>query len=464
MTSIPSLVPRDRYAALERCTYLNQASLGLIPVPAIDAMDTFLKQTAQFGNLYLSDEQERSWTGFVRPARKCSGPHPTRWPWSRGRARDWARRPRCSNPSRDGPPRPIGLPERDVPVARGRRARWDLAAVHRRPRRPRPHAGSRRRDRSGNRSCDLQRGPVRHGHAGRRWAGGGARAQVGARVVVDATQLAGAGVVDTIGWGADALVTSGYKWLSSHGGVALLALAPDLVTRLPGLIGWMGAQRPFDLDPLKLRLADDARRFELSTMSYVSAIGLESSIAMLSSLGFERIDEHARHLAAHLVDRVAELGWRPFRAPGDPSAASTSCPAARGSRSSGDRGTSRLRVPDHLRPSSGRSQDLPPRLQRRRGCPPARGGPEASPSLRRTTRLAARELLGAVTSEGSQAQWNAKVTWYSREDAAERVGVEPSTSLDWLIVPEGRIASRPATCAACCLPDRSSMPASRSKA
>jgi len=146
--------------------------------------------------------------------------------------------------------------------------------------------------------------------------------EVGARVVVDATQLAGAGVVDTIGWGADALVTSGYKWLSTHGGVALLALAPDLVHRVPALVGWMGAQLPFVFDPLELRLADDARRFQLSTMSYVSAIGLESSIGMLSSLGLERIDEHARRLATHLVDRVAELGWLPFRPLSDPSAAS----------------------------------------------------------------------------------------------------------------------------------------------
>jgi selenocysteine lyase/cysteine desulfurase len=145
--------------------------------------------------------------------------------------------------------------------------------------------------------------------------------EVGARVVVDATQLAGAGVVNMTGWGADALVTSGYKWLSAHGGVALLALAPDLVDRVPGLVGWMGAQNPFDLDSLTLRLADAARRVELSTMSYVSAIGLESSIAMLSSVGFERIDQHARRLATHLVDRVAELGWRPFRPPSDPSAA-----------------------------------------------------------------------------------------------------------------------------------------------
>jgi hypothetical protein len=68
MSSIPSLVPRDRYAALERCTYFNQAALGLIPVPGIDAMETFLRQTAQFGNLYLSDDQETAILDGVRSA------------------------------------------------------------------------------------------------------------------------------------------------------------------------------------------------------------------------------------------------------------------------------------------------------------------------------------------------------------------------------------------------------------
>ena len=101
-----------------------------------------------------------------------------------------------------------------------------------------------------------------------------------------------------------------------------LALVPDLVTRIPGIVGWMGAENPFAFDPRALRLAHDAARFQLSTMSYVSAIGLESSIGMLSSLGFARIDEHARRLATSLVDRADALGWRPFRAPSDPSAAS----------------------------------------------------------------------------------------------------------------------------------------------
>ena len=68
MSSIPSLVRRDRYAALERCTYLNQASLGLIPESTIDAMESFLRQTAQFGNLYLSDDEEAAILDGVRSA------------------------------------------------------------------------------------------------------------------------------------------------------------------------------------------------------------------------------------------------------------------------------------------------------------------------------------------------------------------------------------------------------------
>ena len=40
MTS--ALIPREEYAALERCVYLNQASLGLVPRRSAEAMVAFL--------------------------------------------------------------------------------------------------------------------------------------------------------------------------------------------------------------------------------------------------------------------------------------------------------------------------------------------------------------------------------------------------------------------------------------
>ena len=102
----------------------------------------------------------------------------------------------------------------------------------------------------------------------------------------------------------------------------MLALAPDLAGREPRLVGWKGTDDPFAFDARTLRLAGDARRFELSTMSYASAIGLESSMTILSSAGFNRISVHARQLAARLIDEVEELGWRPFRPLSDPAASS----------------------------------------------------------------------------------------------------------------------------------------------
>jgi selenocysteine lyase/cysteine desulfurase len=314
MSSIPSLVPRDRYAALERCTYLNQASLGLIPIPTIDAMETFLRQTAQFGNLDLSDDQEAAILDGVRSAGAgVLGTASDAVAVIAGASEGLGQVTSLLEPEHGTVLLGSDFPSVTYP--------W-LAAAERRGISLRFVDDRADRDLTQDLVDAIDATTMVVAFSVVQYATGtrvdvarvAERAhEAGARVVVDATQLAGAGAVDTAGWSADALVTSGYKWLSAHGGVALLALAPDLVRRLPALVGWMGAQDPFAFDPLTLRLAEDARRFQLSTMSYASAIGLESSIGMLSSLGFERIEEHARRLAIYLVDRVAELGWRPFR-------------------------------------------------------------------------------------------------------------------------------------------------------
>jgi len=52
------LIPREQYAALERCVYLNQASLGLVPRRSVEAMVEFLVDVAQYGNVRLSDAAE----------------------------------------------------------------------------------------------------------------------------------------------------------------------------------------------------------------------------------------------------------------------------------------------------------------------------------------------------------------------------------------------------------------------
>jgi selenocysteine lyase/cysteine desulfurase len=142
--------------------------------------------------------------------------------------------------------------------------------------------------------------------------------QVGARLIVDVTQAAGATRVDAAAWDADAVVTSGYKWLGGHGGVALAIMSPRLLEQIPPLMGWMGATDPFGFDATSVSLANDARRYTQSTMSYVSMVGLVAAIEQFLSLGEAHIEAHARSLAAMLVSEASKYGWQPFRSVGDP--------------------------------------------------------------------------------------------------------------------------------------------------
>ncbi len=319
---ISALVPRDDYAALERCTYFNQAALGLIPRPTIEVMHAFLERTAQFGNLYLSDHQEAMILDGVRSA----GAEVL------GAAVDAVA---VVGSASEGLGQVASILEPDVGTVvlvasdfPSVTYPW-LAAVERRDitlrfvqDRPDQDLTLGLVDAIDATTSAVVFSAVQYA-TGTRVATEHVTAKahdVGARVIVDVTQLAGASPVQMGGWQADAVVTSGYKWLSAHGGVALLALAPHLRDRLPRLVGWKGTADPFDFDAQTLRLSGAARRFELSTMSYASAVGLETSIRFLSSPGFDRIEEHARQLAAQLIEQVRPLAWRPFRPLTDPAA------------------------------------------------------------------------------------------------------------------------------------------------
>jgi selenocysteine lyase/cysteine desulfurase len=144
--------------------------------------------------------------------------------------------------------------------------------------------------------------------------------EVGANLIVDATQAAGAIRVDAAAWDADAVVASGYKWLGGHGGVALAIMSPRLLGQIPPLLGWMGASSPFEFNATSMSLANDARRYTQSTMSYVSMAGLVVAVEQLLSAGMARIEANARMLAAMLVRDASKYGWQPFRNVSDPAA------------------------------------------------------------------------------------------------------------------------------------------------
>lgn len=66
--TMDSLIDPREYAALSECTYLNQASLGLIPRVSLEASVRFLNDVAQYGNLRLPDQAEAEVLDALRTA------------------------------------------------------------------------------------------------------------------------------------------------------------------------------------------------------------------------------------------------------------------------------------------------------------------------------------------------------------------------------------------------------------
>jgi selenocysteine lyase/cysteine desulfurase len=83
----------------------------------------------------------------------------------------------------------------------------------------------------------------------------------------------------------------------------------------------MGAASPFAFDATRLPLAEGARRFTQSTMSYISVVGLTTAMDRLLTIGLNTVQQHATRLHDLLLDAVEDRGWQPFRNRADPSAA-----------------------------------------------------------------------------------------------------------------------------------------------
>ena len=309
------LINRREYAGLANCTYLNQASLGLMPRVSLEASTGFLTDVAQYGNLRLSDQAEAQILDSLRAAAAELLGAPVGSVAVVGGASEGLGQVAAllSDPHGEVILVPSDFPSVTYPwlaahERAGMRIRWVPDVATKNLTQSLVDAISERTTVVCVSAVQFSTGTqvdvaalVARAH------------DAGARVVVDVTQMAGAVPVTMSTWGADALVCSGYKWLSAPGGVALLAVAEDLAAAIPPLVGWKGSATPFDFKPQELSLAGDARRFELSTMSYSAAAGLLASINLLAGLGLDSIREHADGLADSLVGRVAPLGWTPYR-------------------------------------------------------------------------------------------------------------------------------------------------------
>ncbi len=132
---------------------------------------------------------------------------------------------------------------------------------------------------------------------------------VGAMLVVDATQSMGMFPIDAYETNADAIVSSGYKWLRGTYGAAVGFISPSVVKTLnPGLMGFRSNSDIWDLRADRLELPEDASRFEFTTIHFGAALGLAAAIDELLEMGMDEVWRHDLELADHLIRGAEELG------------------------------------------------------------------------------------------------------------------------------------------------------------
>lgn len=126
-------------------------------------------------------------------------------------------------------------------------------------------------------------------------------ARHGAQLVVDLTQSAGWLDVDASRYAAT--VCGAYKWLLSPRGSAFMTLRPDLIESLrPLAANWFAGAQVWDsIYRLPLRLATDARRFDVSP-AWHSWVGTEASLDYLTGLGVAEVGEHSLAVARAFTD------------------------------------------------------------------------------------------------------------------------------------------------------------------
>jgi cysteine desulfurase/selenocysteine lyase len=131
----------------------------------------------------------------------------------------------------------------------------------------------------------------------------------GALLIIDATQSAGQVPIDVAATGVDVLITGSYKWLCSTFGAAACYLSPQVLERFrPPFVGWRSTEEPYSLDARWRPLAGTARRMEYSTMSYASAIAFGHAIRYISAMSLDEVASHNAALATQVAEGLKQRG------------------------------------------------------------------------------------------------------------------------------------------------------------
>jgi cysteine desulfurase/selenocysteine lyase len=139
--------------------------------------------------------------------------------------------------------------------------------------------------------------------------------EVGAVVVVDASQAAPQLPVDVQAVDADFLAFTGHK-VTGPTGIGVLWGKGELLSQLPPFMG--GGEMIATVSMEKSTYADIPHRFEAGTPPIVEAVGLGAAVDYLTEIGLDNIHRHEQAITGYLLDGLATVGGVTVMGPLDP--------------------------------------------------------------------------------------------------------------------------------------------------
>ncbi|HVE63268.1 MAG TPA: aminotransferase class V-fold PLP-dependent enzyme [Mycobacteriales bacterium] len=134
--------------------------------------------------------------------------------------------------------------------------------------------------------------------------------QVGALVLLDAYQSAGAVPVDVVAADVDLCVGGSVKYLCGGPGNGWLYIKPTLVQSLrPAQVGWFGHARPFGFEFDAIDYADGVARFAGGTPGVPAAYAAAPGYQAILDVGIDRIRERSLSMTQPMLEDALERGF-----------------------------------------------------------------------------------------------------------------------------------------------------------
>jgi kynureninase len=133
--------------------------------------------------------------------------------------------------------------------------------------------------------------------------------EVGAHLLLDAYQSAGAVPFDVTRLGVSFAIGGSVKWLCGGPGAGWLYVRQDLIEQLePSFVGWQGHARPFAFEP-ELEYADGIARFLTGTPNVPALYAATAGYDVIEEVGVDAIRRRSLDLTDHLIHLADRAGF-----------------------------------------------------------------------------------------------------------------------------------------------------------